>query len=128
MHCQLVSSERTLFDGDAVMVVARSRQGEFAIMAHHAPLLAVLDASLLRVKTHQGEAAFAVRGGLLRVLENTVSVLADAAVPGAEVDLANVEAGIAEAERALPEAKEKEDILRQLAYLRAQRRAKERHA
>ncbi len=127
MRCQLRTSERTLFDGDAVMVVARSALGDFAVMARHAPLLAVLDAGPLRVKTDREEFSFAVRRGLLRVQADRVTVLAEAAVPAGEVDLASLEVQMAETESALTLAETKEDLLRERAYLRAQKRIGERH-
>jgi len=127
MRCQVRTSDRTLFDGDAVMVVARSALGDFAVMARHAPLLAVLDAGPLRVKTDREELLFAVRGGLLRVLEDRVMVLAEAAIPADEVDLASLEVRMAETESALALTLKKQDLLRERAYLRAQKRTKERH-
>jgi F-type H+-transporting ATPase subunit epsilon len=128
MHCQIHSSDRTLFDGETVMVVARSALGDFAVMARHAPLVAVLAPGPVRVKTSQGETAFAVRGGLLRVLENRVTVLAEAAIPAAEIDIAALASRMEEVENALMQADEKEELLRELAYLRAQRRVTEHHA
>ena len=126
MRCRVSSSTETLFEGDAIMVVGRSRLGEFAVMDHHAPLLAVLDAAPLRVKTPEREVIFAVRGGLLRVSDNTVTVLAEAIVRADAVDLLRVDADIRKTEDSLPKAEDKEGLLRELRYLRAQRRAKER--
>ena len=51
MHCQLQSPEQMLFDGEAKIIVARSPDGEFAVMDRHAPLLAALGPSPLRIKT-----------------------------------------------------------------------------
>ena len=127
MHCQLRSVDRTLFDGDAVMVVARSALGEFAVMDRHAPLLAVLETSAVRVKTGDAEEAFAVRGGLLRVERNRVTLLVDEAIPGREVDLEAVASRLDAVEAALGEARDDPRLLRERAYLRAQRRAGERH-
>jgi len=127
MRCQVRTSDRALFDGDAVMVVARSALGDFAVMARHAPLLAVLDAGPLRVKTDREELLFVVRGGLLRVLEDRVTVLAEAAIPAPEVDLVSLEVRMAETESALALAPKKQDLLRERAYLRAQKRTKEKH-
>lgn len=128
MHCQLRSADRMLFDGDAVMVVAKSALGEFAVMERHAPLLAVLETGAVRVKTGDGEEAFAVGGGLLRVQENRVTVLADEAVSAREVDLACVASRLDELEQELARSRDKEPLLREQAYLRAQKRAKEHHA
>lgn len=128
MHCQVRSAERTLFDGDAVMVMAHGARGDFAVMARHAPLLAALDPGPLRIKTSTGERVFVLHGGLLHVRENRVAVLAYTAVAAAEVDLPTVKARIPKIEALLAQTEEKASLLRELAYLRAQERARERHA
>ncbi|MCD6495144.1 ATP synthase F1 subunit epsilon [Candidatus Bipolaricaulota bacterium] len=92
MHCQLQSPERMLFDGEAKIVVARSPEGEFAIMDRHAPLLAALGPSLLRMKTDNEEYVFALSGGVLQVTPDGVTVLADEAIPATEIDIAAVNA------------------------------------
>ena len=94
MHCRLQSPEGVLFDGEAKIVVARSPEGEFAVMEGHAPLLAALGPSPLRVKAEDGERAFALRGGVLQVTEDGVSVLAHEAIPAQEIDVAAVIADI----------------------------------
>ena len=92
MHCQLQSPERILFDGEAKIVVAHSPEGEFAVMNGHAPLLAALGPSPLRIKTGDEEHVFALRGGVLQVTANGVTVLAHEAIPTGEIDLAAINA------------------------------------
>ena len=94
MHCQLRSADRTFFDGDASMVVARSPRGEFAIMDGHAPLLAVLDRGPIRVHTAGETRVFACRRGTLRTTGDRVSLLVESAVPVEEIDLSAVQARI----------------------------------
>ena len=94
MHCQLRSADRTFFDGDASMVVARSPRGEFAIMDGHAPLLAVLDRGPIRVHTDGETRVFACRRGTLRTTGDRVSLLVESAVPVEEIDLPAVQARI----------------------------------
>jgi F-type H+-transporting ATPase subunit epsilon len=92
MHCQIRSADRTFFDGEATMVVARSTRGEFAVMDDHAPLLAALRSGPLRVKTPDGERVFACFGGTLRVAADAaVTVLVEDAVPAEEIDIASIE-------------------------------------
>ncbi len=97
MHCELRTPEKTLFAGEARMVVARSPGGEFGVMDGHAPLLAALRPSLLRIKTSDGEMAFAVATGLMRVGKDEVSILVQNAVRGDAVDVASVRARIGNA-------------------------------
>ena len=96
MHCQLRSADRTFFDGDASMVVARSPRGEFAIMDGHAPLLAVLARGPIRVHTDGETRVFACRRGTLRTTGDRVSLLVESAVPVEEIDLSAVQARIAQ--------------------------------
>ena len=92
MHCQLQSPERMLFDGEAKIVVAHSPEGEFAVMNGHAPLLAALGPSPLRIKTDNEEHVFALRGGVLQVTADGVTVLAHEAIPSGEINLPAVNA------------------------------------
>jgi len=92
MHCQLQSPERMLFDGEAKIVVAHSPEGEFAVMNGHAPLLAALGPSPLRIKTEDEEHVFALSGGVLQVTKDGVTILAHEAIPSGEIDLAAVSA------------------------------------
>ena len=86
MQCKVQSADRTFFDGEAVMVVARSARGEFAVMKGHAPLLSSLPSGPLRVQTADGEQVFACFGGTLRVTgEADVEVLVEDAVPLGEI-------------------------------------------
>jgi F-type H+-transporting ATPase subunit epsilon len=99
MQCHVRTADRTLFDGEATMIVARSPRGEFAIMDEHAPLLAVLQHGPLRVKTADGERVFACLGGTLRVAEKSdVAVLLEEGVPIEEIDLEEVRRALAEIE------------------------------
>jgi len=92
MHCQVRSADRTFFDGEATMVVARSSRGEFAVMDDHAPLLSSIQSGPLRVKTPDEEHVFACFGGSLRVAGGAeVTVLVEDAVPLEEIDLAALE-------------------------------------
>ena len=92
MHCQLQSPERMLFDGEAKIVVAHSPEGEFAVMNGHAPLLAALGPSPLRIKTEDEEHVFALSGGVPQVTKDGVTILAHEAIPSGEIDLAAVSA------------------------------------
>jgi len=101
MQCQVRSPDRTLYDGEATMVVARSTRGEFAVMDDHAPLLATIRSGPLRVKTPQEERVFACFGGSLRVSEEgAVTVLVEHAVPLEEIDLAEARDGANDSEEA----------------------------
>ncbi len=128
MHCQLRSPERTLFDGEATLVAAHSVEGKFAVMTGHAPLLAALDTAPLRIKTDDGERAFAVASGALRVSADGVMILVQEAIAVEEIDLAAVKARCVEIEQEIAEAEEKDLLQRELALLRVEERMVKNHA
>ena len=83
LHVDIVAVEAKVWSGDADMLVARTTEGELAILAGHAPLLGQLaDTGEVRVKLSNGrEQAYEVDGGFLAVSEEGVTVLAESAIP-----------------------------------------------
>lgn len=94
LHVELVAVEEKVWTGEAEMVVARTTEGELAVLAGHAPLLGQLkEPSRVRVKTPAGdEVSYDVGGGFLSVTENGVTVLAESARPSEGPDPAAVAA------------------------------------
>jgi F-type H+-transporting ATPase subunit epsilon len=90
----LVSVEAKVWSGEADMVVARTTEGELAVLAGHAPLLGQLkEPSRVRVKKPGGEeVAFDIAGGFLSVSSEGVTVLAESARPAEGDDPAAVAA------------------------------------
>ena len=127
MHCRLVVPEGVLFDGEALLVAARSSHGEFAVMADHAPLLAELVPAPLRIKTETGEHVYVLSSGLLRVEETGVTIAAEQAVPLDEIDLAEVRRRRVDLDERLKSAPEDENLLREREALNLQERIKEQH-
>ncbi len=90
LHVELVSPEREIWAGEADMVVAKTIEGEMGIMPGHAPVLGVMvDGSVVRIKPADGGETVAamVSGGFFSVASNEVSVLAEYAELGGEVDI-----------------------------------------
>jgi F-type H+-transporting ATPase subunit epsilon len=79
----VVSVEAQIWSGEAESVIARTTEGELAVLAGHAPLLGQLkDPSRVRVKTAGGdEIAYDIAGGFLSVNNDSVTVLAEDAKP-----------------------------------------------
>jgi F-type H+-transporting ATPase subunit epsilon len=79
----IVSVEAQVWSGEAEMLVARTTEGEMAVLAGHTPLLGQLkEPSRVRVKTPSGdEIAYDVGGGFLSVTDEAVTVLAESAKP-----------------------------------------------
>ncbi|MQA83006.1 MAG: F0F1 ATP synthase subunit epsilon [Streptosporangiales bacterium] len=90
LHVELVSPEREVWSGDAHMVIAKTTDGDIGVLPQHAPVLGTLvEGGVVRV-LDDGNAEVlraAVGGGFLSVADNRVSILAESAVLGDEVDV-----------------------------------------
>ena len=88
----IVSVEAQVWSGEAEMLVARTTEGELAVLAGHTPLLGQLkEPSRVRVKTPGGdEIAYDVGGGFLSVTDEAVTVLAESAKPAQGEDPATL--------------------------------------
>lgn len=96
VHVELVSVERLIWSGDAQMVIARTTEGELGVLPGHAPLLGQLaDAGVVRIVLEDGsEMPVAVHGGFLSVTDKGVSVLAELAEIGDEIDVDRAKAAL----------------------------------
>jgi F-type H+-transporting ATPase subunit epsilon len=102
IHVDVVSAEGEIFSGLALEVSAPASEGDLGIYPRHAPLLTLLKAGEVRVKTPDGtEHSFYVGGGALEVQPNKVTVLADTALRAKDIDEAAAVAAKQRAEEAL---------------------------
>jgi F-type H+-transporting ATPase subunit epsilon len=110
MHVDIVSAEGEIFSGEASMVFAPAKMGDVGIAPRHAPLLTNLRPGDLRVQTPEGEEKFFyVTGGVLEVQPHMVTVLADSAMRGDELDEEAAKAAHEAAEQMLAHA-DKQDL------------------
>jgi F-type H+-transporting ATPase subunit epsilon len=84
-HFELASPERLVFSGEVEHVVVPGSEGEFGVLAEHAPLVAMLRPGILTVLGPQ-EQRFVVRGGFAEVNPQGLTVLADFAAPVEDLD------------------------------------------
>jgi F-type H+-transporting ATPase subunit epsilon len=79
----VVAVEAKVWSGDVEMLVARTTEGELAVLAGHAPLLGQLkEPSRVRSKLSSGdEVAFDIGGGFISVTDAGVTILAESAAP-----------------------------------------------
>jgi F-type H+-transporting ATPase subunit epsilon len=100
---EFVSPEASLYSGESVQVVARTRGGgEIAFLTGHEPFVGSLQASEVRVTELDGTIrSFAVRSGFVSVTPDGVTVLSDEATPSSELDLAQARADLVDAEAAM---------------------------
>lgn len=89
IHVDVVSAEESIFSGLAQFVVLPGEAGELGILPGHMPLMTRIKPGAVRVQTQEGkEELIFVAGGLLEVQPGLVTVLADTAIRGADLDQA----------------------------------------
>lgn len=77
-HVRVVSPEKVVYEGDASALVAPAWDGKVGVLVGHAPMLALLGAGELTVRTPRGDASRCfVAGGILKVEDNQVTVLTE---------------------------------------------------
>jgi F-type H+-transporting ATPase subunit epsilon len=101
IRCEIVSQDRTVFQGDADMVILPGAGGEMGILPHHAPVLTTLKYGVVKVRRAAVETIFAVAGGVAEVQPDLITVLADAAENVEEIDVQRAQFARKRAEEAL---------------------------
>lgn len=102
LQVDVVSAEKEVFSGKAQFVALPGEQGELGILPGHAPLITRIRPGTVRIKTEDdGEELLFVAGGILEVQPGGVSVLADTAIRGKDLDEAKVNEAKRLAEQAL---------------------------
>lgn len=123
IRCEIVSQDRTVFEGDVDIVVLPGMDGEMGVLPHHAPLLTTLKYGFIKVRSKGVETVFTVAGGVAEIQPDIVTVLADAAENVEEIDVARAEAARKHAEEALAAMKDAGDVDAYLALESALRRS-----
>jgi len=101
LHCQIVTQDKSLYDGPADMVIAPGSEGELGILPNHAPLLTTLSMGVLRVRHGDEETAFTITGGVMEARPTMVIVLADVGEEVDRIDESRAQAAKARAEELL---------------------------
>jgi len=125
MHVDVVSAEESIFSGEATFVVLPGEAGELGIYPRHMPLITRIRPGVVRIKTPAGEEERVfVAGGILEVQPSIVTVLADTAIRGHDLDEAKALDALKRAEEARRNARDKLEIAKveaEIAVLTAQR-------
>jgi F-type H+-transporting ATPase subunit epsilon len=114
IRCEIVSQDRTVFQGDVDIVVLPGAAGEMGILPHHAPVLAILKYGVIKIRREGKEELFTVAGGMAEVQPDIVTILADAAENVEDIDITRAKAAKKRAEDALANLKPEDHD----AYLR----------
>jgi F-type H+-transporting ATPase subunit epsilon len=103
VHVDVVSAEAAIFSGLAEMIVVPGEAGELGIYPKHAALLTRIKPGAVRIKVpdQAEETLIYVSGGMLEVQPNVVTVLADTAIRGHDLDEARATQAKQEAEEAM---------------------------
>ena len=125
IHVDVVSAEESLYAGEAEFVVLPGEAGELGIYPQHTPLITRIKPGTVRIKPAGGgdEEMIFVAGGILEVQPQVVTVLADTAIRGHDLDEAKAQEAMKRAEEAKSKAQDKQEIAvveAELAMLAAQ--------
>ncbi len=101
---ELVSPERLVFAGDVTQVDVPGEEGDFGVLAGHAPYVATLKPGVLTIYGDGAPQRIVVRGGFAEVGPAGLTVLAEQAVLAAEFDAATVAQAIEDAEEDVADA------------------------
>ena len=124
LHVDVVSAEALIFSGEAKFVALPGENGELGILPRHTPLITRIKPGAERIEKLDGSEEFIfVAGGILEVQPGTVTVLADTAIRGKDLDEAKATEAKKAAEAALSNAKGDFDVAKaqsELAVMAAQ--------
>jgi F-type H+-transporting ATPase subunit epsilon len=103
---ELASPARLVFSGEVEQVDVSGVEGDFGVLAGHAPLIAALRPGILTIREGGGAKRLYVRDGFAEVNSSGLTVLAEFATPVEELDTGELQKEIEAAEARLTEAKE----------------------
>ena len=118
MHLDIVSAEEEIFSGNVKNVIAAAMMGEVGIYPKHTPMITPLKPGEVKIITDQDEEMlFFISGGVIEVQPDIVTVLADTAIRGEDLDEAKAEESKKRAEEALADKSDSIDAAKALAEL-----------
>lgn len=103
---ELVTPERLLLSGAAEQVVVPGAEGDFAVLAGHAPVISTLRPGILEITLEGAKRRVFVKKGVAEADPDRLTVLAQTAVAVADLDAARIAAELRSAEAELAEAKD----------------------
>ena len=121
-HFDLVSPEKMVFSGEVEQVDVPGAEGDFGVLAHHAPLIAMLKPGILTVFGTGETQRIVVVGGFAEVNEEGLTILADMAVPVEDFDRSSLESQIKDTEEDVTDARDdaaRDDAREKLEQLKA---------
>ena len=117
LHFELVSPEKLVFSGEVDQVDLPGAEGDFGVLAGHAPYISTLRPGILTVHKAGGPERIIVLGGLAEVSDKGLTVLASVADTEAEFDRAVLEARIRETEERIAKTEPGNDLDKMITQL-----------
>jgi F-type H+-transporting ATPase subunit epsilon len=120
-HFELVSPEKLLFSGEVEQVDVPGAEGDFGVLADHAPMVTTLRPGILTVHGAGGEQKIVVLGGFAEVAAGGLTVLAEVAAAAEEIDRGMIAARIGEIESRIAKMEsgsELDRLIRQLDHFK----------
>jgi F-type H+-transporting ATPase subunit epsilon len=111
IHVDVVSAEESIFSGEAEFVVLPGEAGELGVYPRHTPLITRIKPGAVRIVPAGGgeEQLIFVNGGIIEIQPNVITVLADTAIRGHDLDEAKAAEALKAAEEARRSAKSNEE-------------------
>ncbi|HEX9395153.1 MAG TPA: F0F1 ATP synthase subunit epsilon [Burkholderiales bacterium] len=112
IHVDVVSAEEAIYSGEAEFVVLPGEAGELGIYPRHVPLITRIKPGAVRITPAGGgeEQLIFVAGGILEIQPKLITVLADTAIRGGDLDEAKANEALKQAEESRAKAKDKAEI------------------
>jgi F-type H+-transporting ATPase subunit epsilon len=102
---EVLTPEGQVFSDEVEMVSTRTTTGSIGLLANHAPLMAILEPTELRLyKSDSDVVTFAQGEGYLQVVENSALVLVEEAIAPDDIDRSSIESKLNDAEQSLEQA------------------------
>ena len=119
LQVELVAADRTVWSGQATMVIARTAEGDIGVLRNHTPVLSLLVPGVVEIDPVDGDRMHAaVDGGFVSVANNRVSILSEHATLAHDIDVDKERAEL-EAAQAEDDEGAKARVLRAEARIRA---------
>jgi F-type H+-transporting ATPase subunit epsilon len=104
---EVLTPEGQVFSDEVEMVSTRTTTGSIGLLANHAPLMAILEPTELRLyKSDSDVVTFAQGEGYLQVVDNSALVLVEEAIAPDDIDRSAIESKLNEAQQSLEQAEE----------------------
>ena len=119
LDVEIVTAEKTIFSGQASLILVPGIEGELGILSSHAPIITELDPGEVLIRNEQEELSLVLSGGFLEVFNDKVTILADAAERTNEINIEKAKEAIQKAEKIVDSKGSDIDIQKALFVIRA---------